>query len=377
MRQARLSPAPAVPPGNLKYPEPMPAQPRPHRATIADVAREAGVSRTTVSHALNGLGKVNSQTRERVMAVAAELNYRPSVRAQGLRKGRSQSLALLSSMPAAVSAGPSQLGFFTELAMSCARTALLRGYVFMLTPPVSGTDPVDRLDIDGAVLLEPAVDDPIASALEARGIPYVTIDGPGGAAQASGVVDLRHAQTAELLVEHLIAQGARRPALIVGTSERGAQVAARNAYLAAAAEYGFAPVIAEADEEEGEPAGADAAGAILSDAPDVDALFVPIDTFASGAVRAAEAAGRSVGVDLLVATRYAGLRARTSTPPLTAVDLGLDEVARDAVELLLAVLDGSPASPEVERPHRPDPRLIVRASTAGPGGHLGERPQIR
>ncbi len=154
-------------------------------------------------------------------------------------------------------------------------------------------------------------------------------------------------------------------------------MAARNAYLAAAAEYGFAPVIAEADEEEGEPAGADAAGAILSDAPDVDALFVPIDTFASGAVRAAEAAGRSVGVDLLVATRYDGLRARTSTPPLTAVDLGLDEVARDAVELLLAVLDGSPASPEVERPHRPDPRLIVRASTAGPGGHLGERPQIR
>ncbi|MBR7503876.1 hypothetical protein KCW65_27725, partial [Mycobacterium tuberculosis] len=71
----------------------------------------------------------------------------------------------------------------------------------------------------------------------------MTIDGPGGAAQASGVVDLRHAQTAELLVEHLIAQGARRPALIVGTSERGAQVAARNAYLAAAAEYGFAPVI--------------------------------------------------------------------------------------------------------------------------------------
>ena len=356
----------------------MPAQSRPHRATIADVAREAGVSRTTVSHALNGLGKVNAQTRERVRAVAADLNYRPSVRAQGLRKGRSQSLALLSSMPAAVSAGPSQLGFFTELAMSCARTALLRGYVFVLTPPESGANPVDRLDIDGAVLLEPAVDDPIASALEARGIPYVTIDGPGEAGQASGVVDLRHTQTAELLIEHLIAQGAHRPALIVGSTERGAQVAARDAYLAAAAEHGFAPVIAEADEEGGEPAGAEAAAVILADTPDVDALLVPIDTFASGAVRAAEGAGRRVGVDLLVATRYDGLRARTSTPQLTAVDLGLDDVAREAVELLLAVLDGSSLDAEAERPRRSDPQLIERASSAGPGGdRLGEHPQIR
>ena len=53
-------------------------------------------------------------------------------------------------MPAAVSAGPSQLGFFTELAMSCARTALLSGYVFVLAPPADGDSPVDRLDIDGS-----------------------------------------------------------------------------------------------------------------------------------------------------------------------------------------------------------------------------------
>lgn len=46
------------------------------RPTIADVAREAGVSRTTVSHALNGIGKVDPRTRERVERVAAELGYR-------------------------------------------------------------------------------------------------------------------------------------------------------------------------------------------------------------------------------------------------------------------------------------------------------------
>jgi transcriptional regulator with XRE-family HTH domain len=108
--------------------------PRAHRVTIADVAREAGVSRTTVSHALSGQGKVNADTRAKVKEVAERLNYRPSARARSLRSGKSQTLALLSSMPAAVSAGPSQLGFFTELAMGCARTALLEGYVFVLAP---------------------------------------------------------------------------------------------------------------------------------------------------------------------------------------------------------------------------------------------------
>lgn len=334
---------------------------RPPRATIADVAREAGVSRTTVSHALNGLGKVNSATRDKVKDVAARLNYRPSVRAQGLRSGRSQALALLSSMPSAVSAGPSQLGFFTELAMGCARTALLKGYVFVLAPPEGDTNPVDRLDIDGAILLEPTADDPIAAALSDRGIPFVTIDGP--TSQSS--VDLHHVETAELLIAHLLERGAKHPALVAGTSVRGSQAAARSAYLAAAERESFTPIIAEADESEGEDAGFRASESILANHPDVDALFIPIDTFASGAVQAGAQAGRTIGCDLLIATRYDGLRARTSVPPLTAVHLGLDEISSQAVDRLVAILDGSPQPGAAAS--GATPTLVVRESTAGPG----------
>ncbi|MGO2035178.1 MAG: LacI family DNA-binding transcriptional regulator [Brevibacterium sp.] len=331
------------------------------RATIADVAREAGVSRTTVSHALNGLGKVNEQTRDRVRTVAERLNYRPSVRARGLRSGRSQALALLSSMPSAVSAGPSQLGFFTELAMGCARTALLKGYVFVLAPPEAEANPVDRLDIDGAILLEPAADDPIAAALNQRGIPFVTIDGPA----SDRSVDLHHEQTAEILVEHMLERGAARPGLIIGTSERRSQRAAREVYLDAAAKHGFDPAIAEADETDGEDAGYRAAQTLLTDRPETDALIIPIDTFATGAVRAGTEAGRVIGRDLLVATRYDGLRARTSVPPLTAVDLGLDEVSRQAVERLLTILDGTD-EPDSSESESTAPSLVIRESTAGP-----------
>jgi DNA-binding LacI/PurR family transcriptional regulator len=391
--------------------------PRAHRVTIADVAREAGVSRTTVSHALSGQGKVNAATRAKVKEVAERLNYRPSVRAQSLRSGKSQTLALLSSMPAAVSAGPSQLGFFTELAMGCARTALLEGYVFVLAPPNEETDPVDLLDIDGAILLEPAADDPIAEALRARGIPYVTIDGPsaderiaeagaereagepgtevGGPGIAEGEpsgtesrwsIDLHHERTAQLLLDHLLDQGARQPALLVGRSRRGAQTAAHEIYAQTASARGFAPLIAEADETTGEDGAYAAAEGLLAAHPDIDALLAPIDTFATGAVRAAQEAGRIIGEDLLIATRYDGLRARTSTPPLTAVDLGLEAISTAAVEMLVAVLKDDPTGPGgtsgTSEPSAepaasdspgtaasatiPGPALVVRESTAGP-----------
>lgn len=87
----------------------MPASGSPSRAkppTIADVARAAEVSRTTVSHALNGLGKVDPRTRERVKRIALELGYRPNLRAQRLRTGQAKAIALVSSMPFAVAGGP-------------------------------------------------------------------------------------------------------------------------------------------------------------------------------------------------------------------------------------------------------------------------------
>lgn len=331
--------------------------PRAHRVTIADVAREAGVSRTTVSHALSGRGKVNAATRAKVKEVAERLNYRPSARARSLRSGKSQTLALLSSMPAAVSAGPSQLGFFTELAMGCARTALLEGYVFVLAPPTEAANPVDLLDIDGAILLEPTVDDPLAEALRDRGIPYVTIDGPSssesaalsGAVVPTGVdskwsIDLHHRDTAQLLLDHLLDQGATQPALLVSRSLRGAQIAAREVYAETAAARGFTPLIAEADETSGEDGAFAAAEDLLAAHPDIDAVFAPIDTFAAGAVRAAQESSRVIGEDLLIATRYDGLRARTSHPPLTAVDLGLEAISSAAVEMLVTVLDGDHSS---------------------------------
>ncbi|WP_246868746.1 LacI family DNA-binding transcriptional regulator [Saccharopolyspora sp. ASAGF58] len=141
------------------------------RPTIADVARAAGVSRTTESHALNGIGKVDPRTRERVAKVAAELGYHPSLRAQRLRHGQSRTIGLVSSMPVAVAGGPSRLGFFMEVAASAAETSLLHGFALVLVPPVESDPPLDSLDIDGAIVVEPDENDPTTKRLQARGVP--------------------------------------------------------------------------------------------------------------------------------------------------------------------------------------------------------------
>lgn len=329
--------------------------------TIADVARAAGVSPTTVSHSLNGLGKVDPRTRQRVKDVAAELRYRPSVRAQRLRRGRSHSIALLSSMPTGVSGGFSRLGFFTEIAMGCAETALLHGYALTLVPPVEDREHVARLDIDGAIVLEPAPTEPLTAELDDRGLPYVTIDAPA----SSTCVDLHHRQAAELILDHLVAVGARSIGLLLGSSGRASQTVFRKKYQETVERLGAEPVIRESPEADGEEGAHATTARLLAEHPQLDALCVPIDAFASGALRAATAAGRSIGEDLLLATRYDGLRAQTASPPLTAVDLNLGEISRAAVTLLLSGLGAVGGAGAVEAAAPSPPRLVVRASTVG------------
>lgn len=329
------------------------------RPTIADVANAAGVSRTTVSHALNGLGKVDPRTRERVKEVARELGYRPSLRAQRLRRGQAQAIAIASSMPMAIAGGPARLGFYMEVAAAAAERALTKGYALVLVPPVESGSGLESVDIDGAIVVEPARDDTVVAELAARGLPYVTLGRQPGAAGVPGV-DLHAGRVVELLLDHLRDQGARRPALLIGAGERQSYVEVRAVYERVAAAQGWPPMVATAGEADGEQAGYDACAALLAEHPDLDAICAMVDTFAVGAVRAVADSGRSVPADVMVVTRYDGIRARTCDPPLTAVNLHLDVAADAAVELLLGTLAGADTAVVVDAP---PPEVVPRESS--------------
>ncbi|GGU95120.1 transcriptional regulator [Streptomyces litmocidini] len=335
------------------------ASPRP--PTIADVARTAGVSRTTVSHALNGLGKVDPRTRERIKQVAAELGYRPNLRAQRLRRGEARAIALASSMPFAVAGGPSRLGFYMEVAAAAAESALLHDYALVLVPPVRSGAALDSVDVDGAIVVEPDVGDAAAARLRRRGLPYVALGRPVSPDEAVPYVDLHGAAVAEALLNHLREQGAKRPALLVGSGDRHSSVDARAAYERLAAEHGWQPIVASAPETGGEQAGYERCAALLAEHPGLDAVCALVDAFAVGALRAVRESGRAVPDDVMVVTRYDGLRARTAQPPLTAVDLHLDRAAAAAVDLLLGRLRGdTPAEAVVTVP---PPTVIPRGSS--------------
>ena len=107
----------AKPPGGLT-----------RRATLIDVARRAGVSPATVSNAINERRYVEAGTRLRIEAAITELGYIPNLRARGLRTGKTNTIALFSSMPSAVSSGPAKLGFMMEVAMTAALAALEKNW---------------------------------------------------------------------------------------------------------------------------------------------------------------------------------------------------------------------------------------------------------
>jgi DNA-binding LacI/PurR family transcriptional regulator len=326
--------------------------------TIADVARASGVSATTVSDALNGTGRVRPGTRERVRLAAAELGYRPSLRAQRLRRGQSRMVGLISSMPAAVAAGPARLGFYMEVAAAAAETALVRGFALVLTPPVQAGVPLDELDIDGAIVVEPEEDDAVTAELAARGLAVVTLGPQPGSALPH--VDLGAEAAAGLLLDHLHEQGARQVALLVGDCRRYSYLAARSVYERWAASRGMPALVAAVPESGGVTAGQAGCARLLAEHPQVDAVCAVVDAFAVGCVAAARAAGRRVPDDVLIATRYDGLLARTCDPPLTAVDLHLGLVAAGAVDLLLAQLANGSREGLVRVP---PPVLVPRCSS--------------
>ena len=336
-----------------------PAPPKP-RPTIADVARAAGVSTTTVSHALNDKGYVDPQTRQRVKDVARELGYRPSVRAQRLRTGEARTIALLSSMPFEIAGGASRLGFLMEVAAVAAAAALTRGLALVLVPPVmAGRLPLEQLDIDGAIVIEPTADDANVTHLQERGLPVVCLGRlPGN--DAVPYVDIHSFATTALLLRHLHEQGSRRIALLIGAQQRNSYVESRAAYERFCAEHDMTPVIGVADEAGGEEAGRAACAALLREHPQLDGLCALVDAFAVGAVQGLADAGRRVPDDVKIATRYDGIRARSCRPPLTAVDLHLDEMASQAVALLFDHLAGKGGA----RSATPaDPSLVIRESS--------------
>jgi DNA-binding LacI/PurR family transcriptional regulator len=336
-------------------------------ARLRDVAERAGVSVKTVSNVVNGYVHVSPDTRARVDAALAELDYRPNLAARNLRRGRSGIVAL--ALPEL------EVPYFAELARHVVEAARQRGWT-VLIDQTDGQLDREQLVMDGygTHLMDGLIISPIASGvqeLSARRatIPMVLLgeriyDGP------DDHVSIDNVAAATTAVRHLLDLGRRRVAVVGRQSQPSAQTARlreqgyREAVTAAGLSFDEDLIVPTATFTRRE--GSAAVDRLMSLPAPPDAVFCFNDLLALGAVRRLHELGARVpedvavvGVDDIEDSRYA-------TPTLTTILPDKARIAELAVGLLADRIgdDATGATRparELEAPYD----LVVRESTGG------------
>ncbi|TGB02560.1 LacI family DNA-binding transcriptional regulator, partial [Streptomyces palmae] len=183
------------------------------RVRLVDVARESGLSKTTVSAALNGTGRLSPAVREKAIATARRMGYRPNATARQLRAGRARLIGYVVGEFAETPWTFLESPYFAKLTGATAATALRRGYAVVLLPAGSLQDEWADLPLDAVVVADPVADDRIVEELLAARIPVFSDRSVAGRPGAHWV-DVDAAAAVREALDHLAEQGARRPALV-------------------------------------------------------------------------------------------------------------------------------------------------------------------
>jgi DNA-binding LacI/PurR family transcriptional regulator len=325
--------------------------------TIADVARHAGVSASTVSYVLSGKRTISESTRARVLASVRALGFHPHAGARALASNRANQIAL--ALPLRAGMNLPVVMQFAAAVLTAARAA---GHDVLLLTADEGAAGLRRIAgsamVDGLILMDVETHDPRVPTLRELGRPSVLIGLP---ARATGLtcVDLDFERAGALCVEHLAGLGHRRVALlgappVVYDRDTGFARRTRDGVEAAAARCGVAAATRPV-----EPV-YPAALAAVEDHPAATALIVHNEGVVDHVLTALRSLGRRVPQDVSVLAICPDEVAVAATPHLSNVRIPAHEVGELAVRLLLDRLDGA----EVPEATLLPPTLTNRASTA-------------
>lgn len=332
---------------------------------IREVAKAAGVSVTTVSHALNDAtsSRVNPQTQQHVRAVAKDLGYAPNRLASGLRNQRSQILGLVSDE---ITTTP----FAGAMIRGAQDAAYERGYVLMVVN--SGRDPelenreirtLQQHQVDGIVYAR-MYHQGVSLPAELGTLPTVLLDAASADRSISSVVPDEVA-AAETAVEALIKAGHTRIGMLHNVDDIPATHGRLQGYRNALGRHGlqFDPDLVTTGVAD-TTGGREAALELLQRPERPTGLFCFSDRVAMGAYQAAAALGLRIPEDLsIVGTDNLELIAAALWPGLTTVALPHYEMGRWAVTRLLDDIEGPATAPVQEKFSCP---LIERGSVGPP-----------
>ncbi len=343
--------------------------------TLADVARHAGVSSSTVSYVLSGKRSISEETRHRVERSVIELGYHPNAGARALAARRSHIIALVVPLRADV-----YVPIMMEIAISVTMAARQYGYDVLLLTNDEGPDGVRRVAAsglaDGVILMDVELDDERIPALRAQGTQAALIGMPDDPRGLS-CVDHDFAGAGALCADHLADLGHREIAFI----GYGSGVYHRHAGYAERTIAGF--------RERGERRGlrflhrpcegtyestAGTLARILADRPETTGFVVQNEGAIGPLLSLLRTSGRTVPEDASVVALCPDQLAEQHAPRLTAVTGPTQELGRVAVDQVLGRITAAARNAE------PDdelvlltPVLTVREST-GPAPRQGFRP---
>jgi len=344
------------------------------RVSLADVARLAGVSKTSASMALSDSGRVASETRARVRKAAAELGYVPHFAASALRTQRVDTVAVvLPHVAQHVFSHP----VFIDLLEGVSTAANELDLSVVLSTARSSEDESSAYSritrgrqASGVIVAAASVHDPNPSRIHEAGYPVVVV---GRMPRASGVasVGIDDIGGAIAVTRHLIEEhGVKRIGHVSGPLDHQSAIDKRDGYIKAVADAGLTldpRLFFEGDYEEA--SGHDAALAFLPHLKPDDAVFFANDQMAIGAIHEWRQAGLSIPGDVRVVSYDNHPMSRHATPSLTTVDADMVGVGAKALVQLHRLVHGASNLAPIEFPTR----LIVRESCGCPKGAEGER----
>jgi DNA-binding LacI/PurR family transcriptional regulator len=332
---------------------------------IGEVARLAGVSRSTVSYAITGKRPVSPQTRDRIFAVMRDIGYKPNAAAQALRSGSTNTLGMV--IP------PADHSHLTAgqlvLVGAAVEAAADRDYDVLMSP--GGRDREASLEriiatrrIDGLLITEAQVHDTRVKRAQESGVPFVvigrTVDRP-----SYDWVDLDWAASVRACVDHLVEVGRRRLILVnrsapLVESGYGSAIRSRRAFLEAVQEHGV--------DGESMPCDDNAHAAVgfveemLSRMPSVDGIVSINEMSLPGLVPALQQHGREVPRDVSVCAVAMTPLGLDGPIKLTTVENPLSAMAERAVDSLVSRVQGFDSKVQVLLA----PPLVVRESSVPP-----------
>jgi DNA-binding LacI/PurR family transcriptional regulator len=324
------------------------------RATIHDVAVEAGVSRGTVSRVVNNEPYVSAQARTAIEAAIARVGYVPNTAARSLVMQRSQAVGFIVHEPHSLFLEDPNIGAI----LLGANTALSRADYQMVCLVIDSERDSDRVArylsggfVDGVIIVSARQNDPITRVLERLALPATFVGHPPDLRQGR-FVGIDNRRSARAITERLMATGRRRIGMIAAALDRDSG-ADRLAGFTDALGSRFDPALVASVPLYEFSAGLDGMRTLLERAPDIDGVFAASDAVAVGALEALREAGRSVPGDVGIVGFDDSSWALRSHPKLSTVHqpaAGLGERAAESVLSQLRDEDHGPGGVLLDTP---------------------------